>query len=143
MPNYGPDTGGNVIELKGSNFHPFKNEDIDNSNDTFCFFEQIGKMPLKVKDSTKAFCEAPPNTPHLDFTYVEIMLNNREGDITDDDVPYFYYKPPKIYDVQPREGPTRGGTTVVLSGLDFKAGKKIICQFGDAGKTIGKMISPT
>jgi hypothetical protein len=46
-------------------------------------------------------------------------------------VPYFYYKPPKIFDVSPVEGPTSGGTVVILSGLELKAGKKIICMFGE------------
>jgi hypothetical protein len=78
---------------------PFPLDDIDNSNDTFCVFDQEGKMPLKVKNSTRAWCEAPPNVANLDFTIVEVMLNNREGDMTDDRVPYFYYKPPKVYDV--------------------------------------------
>ena len=127
MPNYGPDNGGNLVNLKGNNFKPFGPEDIDNSNDTFCVFENLGKMPLKVTNSTRAYCEAPPNTGKLDSTFVEIMLNNREGDMTDDNITYFYYKPPKIYSVEPREGPTRGGTVVIMSGLDFKAGKRIIC----------------
>ena len=84
-------------------------------------------MPLKITNSTRAYCEAPPNTAKMDSTFVEVMLNNRQGDMTDDNVPYFYYKPPKIYSVEPREGPTKGGTVVILSGLDFKAGKRIIC----------------
>ena len=78
-------------------------------------------MPLKITNSTRAYCEAPPNTAKVDSTFVEVMLNNRQGDMTDDNVPYFYYKPPKIYSVEPR------GTVVILSGLDFKAGKRIIC----------------
>jgi len=47
VPNYGPDSGGNNILLKGSNFHPFvEHSEIDNRNDTFCTFEQIGKVPF-------------------------------------------------------------------------------------------------
>jgi len=38
-PNVGPDTGGNIIQIKGSNFYPFNSTtEIDNSNDTFCWF---------------------------------------------------------------------------------------------------------
>jgi hypothetical protein len=50
----------------------------------------------------------------LDMTYVEVALNNR--DWTDDNQPYFYYKPPRITDIDPREGPTRGNTTVTIYG---------------------------
>ena len=44
-------------------------------------------------------------------------------------MPYYYYKPPKIYDMQPREGPTRGGTHVRIFAQEFKRSKKILCSF--------------
>ena len=138
VPNYGPDNGGNIIKLKGSNFNPFREETINNANDTFCYFEGLAKMPLKVESSTIAFCEAPPNIANLEVTYLDVALNNQ--DITDDHVPYFYYKPPKIFDAQPREGPTRGGTITMMYGSDFKADKKILCVYGDL-RTHGKFIS--
>jgi hypothetical protein len=53
----------------------------------------------------------------IDSTFVEIALNNR--DFTDDEVRYFYYRPSKITNIDPREGPTRGGTVVMVFGLDF------------------------
>jgi len=84
-------------------------------------------MPLKITNSTISYCEAPPNTANLEFTYVEVMLNNRDSDMTDDNITYYYYKPPKIYSVEPREGPTKGGTIVILSGIDIKVGRRIIC----------------
>jgi len=74
----------------------------------------------------------------LDITFVELTLNNQN--YTDDNVPYYYYKPPKIFDVQPREGPTRGGTLLKILGSDFKVDKKIVCQFGTT-KTRGKLIN--
>lgn len=55
-------------------------------------------------------------------------------------MPYFYYKPPKIFDAQPREGPTRGGTVTMVYGSEFKADKKILCVYGDL-RTRGKFIS--
>lgn len=76
VPNYGPDNGGNIVKLKGSNFHPFKEENINNANDTFCIFENEGKMPLKVESSTIAYCEAPPNIANLEVTYLDVALNN-------------------------------------------------------------------
>lgn len=128
--------------MKGSNFFPFNfAKDIDNSNDTFCYFEQEDiKMPMRVVNSTKAYCEVPPNVMHIDSTFVEVALNNR--DWTDDNVPYYYYRPSKITNVDPAEGPTKGNTTVMVFGLNFTPGKKIICKF-DGIKTRGKFVSMT
>lgn len=128
VPNYGPTSGGNRVVLRGNNFLPFDyKEDIDNSNDTFCNFEGIGLVKAYVLNSTKIFCEAPPNyvTPS---SIVEVTLNNQE--FTDDNVPYFYYKPPLVFDADPREGPTRGGTEVIIFGNKYQTGKNIICKFG-------------
>lgn len=95
-------------------------------------------MPAKILNSTKALCEVPPNTVNLDFTYVELTLNSQN--YTDDDVPYYFYRPPKIYDIKPHMGPTKGNTTVMVWGADFKTDKKPICKFGDI-KTKGEIIS--
>jgi hypothetical protein len=79
-------------------------------------------------NSTKLYCEAPPNFV-LDETRVEITLNNQQ--YTDDNVPYYYYRPPQVFDVDPREGPTKGGTRVIVFGNRFKDSKNITCRFGD------------
>ena len=126
MPNYGPDAGGNKVLLKGSNFDPFFEESIDNHNDTFCEFEGIGKVKAEVINSTKAYCIAPANYI-LDKTYVEITLNDQQ--YTDDNVPYYYYRPPQVFDIDPREGPTKGGTVVIVYGNKFKDSKNITCKF--------------
>jgi hypothetical protein len=47
--------------LKGRNFWPFKDESIDNRNDTFCMFENLAKVPAKIINSTKVVCLAPPS----------------------------------------------------------------------------------
>ena len=92
VPNYGPDTGGNSVVVKGNNFMPFiENDEIDNSNDTFCEFEGIGKVLATVINATKLYCTAPPNFV-VDETRVEVTLNNQQ--YTDDNVPYYYYRPP-------------------------------------------------
>lgn len=128
--------------MKGSGYYPFdfKNgNDINNSNDTFCWFENLDvKTPMKVISATRAKCVVPPNTLQLDSTWVEVLLNNR--DVSDDNVPYFYYKPAKIHNIDPREGPTRGGTVVMVYGDEFQPGKKVNCNFGDQqvkGKYVG------
>lgn len=76
VPNYGPDSGGNRVIIKGTNFMPFiDDKGIDNANDTFCEFEGIGKVQAVIINSTKLYCEAPPNFV-LETTNVEITLNN-------------------------------------------------------------------
>jgi hypothetical protein len=91
VPNYGPDSGGNTILVKGNNFLPFIGEDIDNNNDTFVEFEGIGKVKAHVINSTKLTVVAPPNYL-MEKTLVELTLNNQQ--YTDDNIPYFYYRPP-------------------------------------------------
>jgi IPT/TIG domain len=60
VPNYGPDSGGNRVLIKGANFMPFNfTDDIDNSNDTFCNFEGIGKVKGYVINSNRMYCDAP------------------------------------------------------------------------------------
>lgn len=80
MPNFGPNSGGNRVILKGNNFKPFDfYEEIDNRNDTFCIFEGVGKVRtyyLESNSSTSLYCEAPPNYV-LDKTIVEVTLNNQ------------------------------------------------------------------
>jgi hypothetical protein len=61
IPDRGPDTGGAKVLLRGRNFHPFDGLSIDNSNDTFCMFENLGKVPATVINSTKVYCIAPPS----------------------------------------------------------------------------------
>lgn len=46
-------------------------------------------------------------------------------------MPYFYYKPPQVFDADPREGPTTGGTEVIIYGSKFQSNKNITCKFGD------------
>jgi hypothetical protein len=55
-PNYGPDSGGNVITVMGSNLHPFIDEQrIHNANDTFCVFWDLNRkmVPATLINATK------------------------------------------------------------------------------------------
>ncbi len=139
-PNQGPVGGGNDVIIKGSNFNPFNfTNGIDISNSTFCNFEGINtKVRAYSLNSTKIRCVAPASYI-LDHTIVEVTLNNQQ--FTDDNSVYWYYKPPEVYDAEPKEGSTQGGTNVTVFGSKFKTDKKIICQFGSIpveGKVINK-----
>lgn len=85
-------------------------------------------------------CIAPATFDGISVTGVDFTLNNQN--YTDDDVPYYYYRPPKIYDMIPREGPTKGGTHVRIYAAEFKKNKHILCVF-DGLKTRAKLISST
>lgn len=139
-PNYGPEDGGNEIILMGSNMHPFIDETkINNANDTFCIFTDLNvKTPARLINSTKMACTAPATFDGITVTGVDFTLNNQN--YTDDDVPYYYYKPPKIYDMIPREGPTKGGTHVKIFAAEFRKDKHILCNF-DGIKTRAKLLN--
>lgn len=142
VPNYGPEEGGNEIILHGSSFQPFIDEPlVDNHNDTFCIFSDLNvKTKLTVIGPTRAMCVAPASFNNIAVTGVDLTLNDQ--DYTDDDVPYYYYKPPRLYDMTPREGPTKGGTHVTIFASEFKKTKHILCVF-DGVKTRAKYISST
>lgn len=127
-PTRGPDDGGNEIVITGNNFDPFRLYSINNHNDTFCKFEGLTLMPATVHESTKISCTAPPSYVNRN-TIVEISLNNQQ--FTDDNQVYSYYKPPYVFDMEPRQGPTRGGTNVTIIGTNFKENTPLRCKFGD------------
>lgn len=127
IPDRGPDTGGTQVLLKGRNFHPFRdNSMIANYNDTFCMFEDIGKVPAVIINSTKVHCLSPPSYV-LRQSIVEITLNNQQ--YTDDNNVFYYYRPPYLFDANPRQGPVSGGTRVIAIGSNFQETKNIKCKF--------------
>ena len=140
VPNRGPEQGGTRITLEGRNFFPFREmlDQINNANDTFCAFLDLKtRVPFVVTNSTRGECIAPPSF-YWHQSRVEITLNGVE--YTEDDNIFYYYKPPLLFDAEPRYGPKKGGTKVVVQGSNFEEREEIKCSFG--GKTVkGKFIS--
>ena len=102
--------------------------DPEISNSTQCAFTQLNVWtPATILNSTRAICIAPPSYYYRQ-TPVEITLNAQ--DWTDDGTLYYYYKPPFLFDVQPRQGPVRGGTNVTVIGTNFNKTGNITCRFG-------------
>jgi hypothetical protein len=128
IPDRGPDTGGTKILLKGRNFRPFYDLGIDNSNDTFCMFENLGKVPAIIVSPTKMTCLSPPSYV-LRSSIVEVTLNNQQ--YTDDNNVFNYYRPPYLFDINPREGPVNGTNKVIAIGSNFRDTKNITCKFND------------
>ena len=90
---------------------------MTNRNDTFCRFGKEIKTPGKVISSTEMECTSPPSYDNR-FYILEISLNNRE--FTDDEVKFFYYHPPFVYQISPKIGPTSGATLVTITGSNFE-----------------------
>jgi hypothetical protein len=130
-PDTGPEKGGNIITLKGENFKPFHTElgELDISNSTYCYFVALGQYSkATVYNTTKATCKAPESY-YFKETQVEFTLNAE--DRTDDGNMYNYYKPPFLFDAEPNQGPTRGGTKVKVVGSNFTDSGNITCRFGE------------
>lgn len=130
-PDTGPEKGGNIITLHGEGFNPFNaaNNELDIKNSTFCYFVQLGMYTKAlVSNTTRATCKAPESY-YFKETAVEITLNAQ--DRTNDENIYHYYKPPFLFEADPNQGPTRGGTKTKIVGTNFTDTGNITCRFGD------------
>lgn len=119
-------------------------EEIDNRPDVVIWFQDhidgtVGRIHGDIINSTKVTFVAPPSFG-IDKSRVEISLNNQQ--YTDDNVWYYYYAPPEVFEIDPREGPTRGGTKVYVWGDKFRPDKNITCTFGEKSVR-GKWLSKT
>lgn len=91
-------------------------------------FENLAKVPATIINSTKVICHSPPSYV-LRQSIVEITLNNQQ--YSDDNNIFYYYRPPYLFDVNPREGPTSGGTRVIAIGSNFRDTGNITCKFNE------------
>jgi hypothetical protein len=65
----------------------------------------------------------------LDKVAVECSLNGQQ--YTDDESTYYYYRPPLIYNAQPRKGPITGGTAVSIDSNNVPDNLDARCTFGN------------
>lgn len=104
--------------LKGSEFLPFDWKlDINNQNDTFCNWGDLGKTPAMVLSTTEAECLSPANTMKLDTLDVNLTLNNQNYTVSS--AKFFFFNPPQVIDAEPLLGSVIGGTEVNLWGNQF------------------------
>lgn len=130
-PDTGPEKGGNLLTLRGENFKPFYPQygEIDIGNSTYCYFVALGQYTkATIYNSTIAQCKAPESY-YFKETAVELTLNAE--DRTDDGNLYHYFKPNFLFDAEPNQGPTKGGTKVKVVGSNFTDTGNITCKFGD------------
>jgi len=60
---------------------------------------------------------------------VELTLN--DFIYTGDQNVFYFYKPPTLYDIKPREGPLHGGTTIRVNGAGFSERDEIQAKIGN------------
>jgi pyruvate/2-oxoacid:ferredoxin oxidoreductase alpha subunit len=80
------------VTLKGRNFKPFNDSEIDNTIDRYCIFDfekntqskyfKVFKNDIRyvhkkayIESSTIAYCESPPMVDDINTAFVEITLN--------------------------------------------------------------------
>ena len=135
-PNRSPTSGGIEVEIEGQNLDPFNDLDkVDNHNNTFCRFGKDAVVQATVISDGKVMCIAPPN-PVGRTVLVDVTLNNadmvlNEIDWTDDHLPFEYYAPTYIYDIQPNVGLNAGNNSIIIYGNNFNSSMDIKCKFGN------------
>jgi len=82
-----------------------------------------------VVNSTKIICWVPVNNAEAKVSNVNVTFNDQQ--YTDDVALIYFFKTPIVYDIDPREGPTKGGTEVMVYGDRFNGSAPITCRFGN------------
>jgi hypothetical protein len=146
IPDRGPLSGGNEVLIYGQDLDPFNDmlEETNNHKDTFCRFGPNYAVKATIYSDTKISCIAPPSTT-VKTVIVDITLNHADEmlnpqDWTEDGLPYTYFTMSFLFDIEPRVGPTSGGTIVSVFGSNFDENGEFSCRFGlviVAGEYVG------
>lgn len=133
VPNHGPATGGVRVLVRGSGFRPDER--------LACRFGLQSVYAEYVRDDTIA-CLAPPQV-RMSKVFVSVTLNGQDftpeqaptvdsnGDDGYTEGPLFTYTDrASVLSLQPNKGPTRGGTMVRVSGVNFADTSTMLCRFG-------------
>lgn len=133
-PDRGPATGGMRILVRGSGFRPDER--------LACRFGQQVTAAEYVRSDTIA-CWAPPQVRVAEVV-VYVTLNGQdfisgrqasaavEGDSSPGGAAVFTYTDrAAVTSLEPNSGPTRGGTVVAVSGMNFANSSVLLCRFGN------------
>ena len=128
-PASGPTAGGTAVTISGGNFV---------SGATVAFG---GKPATNVTYVSRTTLTA--ETPAHDVGAVDVVVTNpdQDGDIQSDTLPGGYTYGPTPSSVSPTCGPTRGSTTVTISGTGFVSG--VTVDFGGKPTTNVTFVSST
>ncbi|MEW6717995.1 MAG: IPT/TIG domain-containing protein [Chloroflexota bacterium] len=124
-PNYGPTTGGTAVILTGVGF----------TGATGVTFGGTACTGLVVVSDTEIRCNTPAHAAGL----VEIVVIKPGDDLHFPNS--FTYVPPAVVGVNPNAGPTYGGTSVIITGLNFGLATNVL--FDGTAATSFTIDSPT
>lgn len=130
VPDRGPATGGVRVLVRGSGFRPDEH--------LACRFGlQVAAAEFVRKDTIA--CQAPPQV-RVSAVSVSVTLNGQDfssaattpAEYDERGWAMFTYTDrAAVTAVEPDKGPTRGGTEVTVSGVNFADSPALLCRFGD------------
>ncbi len=105
-PTSGPTAGGTMLTITGSNF----------TGATAVMFGATPASSFTVTSDTTITATAPANAPHV----VDVTVTSPGGTSATSSLDQFtYFVTPTVTGVAPVLGPTRGGTSVIITGTTF------------------------
>jgi hypothetical protein len=116
-PIAGPPAGGGTITIKGKNF---------NSQSVVQFGPSLSVIPTYV--DTQTLTAVVPASPIVQAVHVRVSTGSGISPETEADI-YTYTNGPIVDLVNPNNGPTTGGTIVIIIGKNFTA--PLSLRFGD------------
>ena len=142
VPNKGPATGGVRVLVHGSGFREDRN--------LACRFGLEVVKAEQVLGSTVISCFAPPQV-RMSVVFVSVTLNgqdfapeqysSRDKNAYEDGPVFTYTNRPSVVVLEPDQGPTRGGTIVKVSGVNFSNASTLLCRFGAVVTTAAEFVS--
>ncbi|CAM9659624.1 unnamed protein product, partial [Ectocarpus sp. 13 AM-2016] len=136
VPDHGPATGGVRVLVRGSGFRPDER--------LACRFGLLESAAEYIRGDTIA-CRSPPQV-RVSTVLVSVTLNGQDfssrrqptlplpTNATGEDlggVLFIYTDRAAVTALAPDSGPTRGGTVVTVSGVNFAGSSNLLCRFGD------------
>ena len=118
-PSFGPQSGGNTVEIFGSNFL------VNNTLPTKVLFGGNEATFLVVNDN-KIIATVPPGSGVQQVTIVHPVSGTSEFRT---EANYSYSSGPLINSIDPAHGPSTGGSVVTIRGTGFAAGASV--KFGN------------
>jgi len=146
VPKTGPFNGGTVVRIHGHNFprQGYARKGV------LCKFGDSNKFIVGVYLSASELeCVSPSASVQSSagvasstarnaatsnmkiFVSVEVSFNGGI-DFTQSGLQFWYRPEPFVYSVVPDRGPARGGTRIIVSGINFERSLNLACKFGNS-----------
>lgn len=97
-----------------------------------CSFGGVEGVQSDILNDFQVVCQAPP----LDAGVYNLQLNFHNTQLADNIIPVTNnWTVAGVVDIQPREGPLCGGTTITVKGYGFNLFKGLACSFNNGRQT--------